>query len=447
MYGEETETPKVWEAKRYIVTDLSENPNGYDLTLAEYAENIYETGPIKERESDIKNVPPLVLDRKLLYDLIETERARDPNTSPQAIGSVARDVFKAKVPAAIAEGTPRFRGSFNVPGLSDGTIGGVKMNLNDWIWYYGPDTGTGANRWLTQYVYQWTSTGWVQRPRPSQNPAYGWLYLDAASSIGQGMPLGIFSDVFCQALVAEVAFIANLFAQKMILRSPNGSIQSENYQVGKLGFIIKANGDVEFNIGIFKGHIEAASGTFHGRIEGQEGYIKGTLCAGGRWDINGNSVNTNAPGLFVPGVGSAGGMFAKATTMLIESAMQVSKNMEFDNALITHNPKTRTQLQTWVSGPYSLNQLNMAIVDKIDTNAHTLGYRIPINGSVSIYHVGTESSSAYTVVYILSYMEYRPAGYYRLYGLAIDGHGNMSASVATLDCTGSDQVTASFVIL
>jgi 7-cyano-7-deazaguanine synthase in queuosine biosynthesis len=39
MYGEKTETPKIWEAKRYIVSSLSENEAGYDLTLVEYADD------------------------------------------------------------------------------------------------------------------------------------------------------------------------------------------------------------------------------------------------------------------------------------------------------------------------------------------------------------------------------------------------------------------------
>jgi len=397
----------------------------------------------------ILNAPPRVIEETIKSDMQVQLEALARNTTPQAIDRIAKDAAKVlidrlDIPDQIIP--PRFRGTFYVVGRIDGTINGVQMNLDDWIWYAGP-----SGVWSSQYVYQWTSTGWQLRPRPSQNVTYGWLYVDAMSSITEGAPLGMFSDVFCKALVAEVAFIANLFAQTIILRSPNGRIQSENYQVGKLGFTLEPDGSVEFNVGKFRGHIEAASGTFHGRIEGQEGYIKGTLCAGGRWDINGNSVNTNAPGLFVPGVGSAGGMFAKATTMLIEQALAIGDYnrdgyLELNNTTIRHNFSTHAETQSWISGTYTLSQLNTAIANKL-SNAQPSGYRIPINGSVSIYHEGTESSSDYTVVYILSSMEYRSAGYYRLHGLAIDGHGNMSASAATLDCTGSDQVTANFVIL
>ena len=74
MYGDGLNTGKMWEAKRYIVTDLSENELGYDLALAEYAEEIYQTGDIGERKSSILNAPPMVIadqDRLLQAQLIE----------------------------------------------------------------------------------------------------------------------------------------------------------------------------------------------------------------------------------------------------------------------------------------------------------------------------------------------------------------------------------------
>jgi hypothetical protein len=58
IYEEKTETPKIWEAKRYIVSSLSENEVGYDLTLVEYADDIYKTGLIKERQSSILSPAP-----------------------------------------------------------------------------------------------------------------------------------------------------------------------------------------------------------------------------------------------------------------------------------------------------------------------------------------------------------------------------------------------------
>jgi hypothetical protein len=66
-----------------------------------------------------------------------------------------------------------------------------------------------------------------------------------------------------------------LYAKQVIISAENngGYIASSDYVEGVSGFIIRWNGNVEFNNGKFRGRIEADSGYFHGRIEADEGYF------------------------------------------------------------------------------------------------------------------------------------------------------------------------------
>lgn len=75
-----------------------------------------------------------------------------------------------------------------------------------------------------------------------------------------------------------------------------GSIKSENYRPGSVGFKIDYNGDVEFNNGTFRGHIEAGSGTFSGALQAATGEFNGMLKIGGAWDNAGNINDINARG-------------------------------------------------------------------------------------------------------------------------------------------------------
>jgi hypothetical protein len=64
LYGEPTGIQgKIWEAKRYLVSDLSETSQGYDLTLVQYNEDVYKTTTIDEippYQSSILTAPPRI---------------------------------------------------------------------------------------------------------------------------------------------------------------------------------------------------------------------------------------------------------------------------------------------------------------------------------------------------------------------------------------------------
>ena len=59
-----------------------------------------------------------------------------------------------------------------------------------------------------------------------------------------------------------------LYAKKVVIDDENkdGFIQSAGYVPGESGFIIRWNGDVEFNDAVFRGRVEANSGTFRDGI-------------------------------------------------------------------------------------------------------------------------------------------------------------------------------------
>jgi hypothetical protein len=110
-------------------------------------------------------------------------------------------------------------------------------------------------------VYEWTGSAWRQLPRPDN----AFKYLDGVSDLADGVPDGVFADVFCRALWAQQAFIDQLRTRLITLESP-GAIESKNFIPGSSGFRIRHDGEAEFTNGIFRGRIEADEGFFHGEL-------------------------------------------------------------------------------------------------------------------------------------------------------------------------------------
>lgn len=228
MHGEKTETPRVWEAKRYLVSDLSENPNGYDLTLVPYSEIVYQTTTIDEipdYQSLIINSPPRVFsdvnDRQMMLE------NRIPNA--QGLATVIDNISTAN----IANISPRYRGATNTPDLENtGIINGNGMNAGDYIIYKGVTNGF----WQSARMYQWNGREWefliIKENRGK--------YLDGINDLTDVVLDGVFGNAFIQTLVAEI------FSKNLIIKS-GGSIRSENYIEGASGFIIKGDGYAEFN--------------------------------------------------------------------------------------------------------------------------------------------------------------------------------------------------------
>ncbi len=104
-------------------------------------------------------------------------------------------------------------------------------------------------------------------------------------------------------------------------------MQSEDFATGSKGWKIKANGDVEFNNGYFRGDITGASGTFSGSLTAASGSIggwtiaassltSGAMTINSSTGINFNSAfSVNASGSVTATSGSIGGWTLGATTL------------------------------------------------------------------------------------------------------------------------------------
>jgi len=158
--------------------------------------------------------------------------------------------------------------------------------------------------WITGRVYQWDKIGkaWYMLPPPDnsnrQNAAF---YLLATSDLTEGAPNAVFSFAQIRSLVANDMFADLMDSFEFVLskrldhngNERFGSIRSDNYgtndEQGKpQGFIIRHNGDAEFNNGTFRGELKAATGTFTGKLEAATGTFTGTLHALGDSVFGGN---------------------------------------------------------------------------------------------------------------------------------------------------------------
>jgi hypothetical protein len=175
----------------------------------------------------------------------------------------------------INNAAPRYLGTVKVLSTSSATVTIIK----------GPVTGQVTARQgdyvlaveavggrLAGSVFQWGGTAWEYRAPANYSDLYIRCFKDGLDVPALAQDMGWFGAVFAKLLVAQQAFIEELSAQVIKLKE-GGAIQSNNYSQGASGFIVKANGEAEFNNGKFRGHIEAKSGTFNGRIEANEGYI------------------------------------------------------------------------------------------------------------------------------------------------------------------------------
>jgi len=253
MYGERLNQVQVQEAKRYIVTDLSENQNGYDLSLAEYAKEIYndsEIEDIPERQSSILSAPPMVFsdqqrnEQQLILDALREQ------TNPKNIDWIASQVFDREIGGAVGAITPRYRGTaYNLD--NTGMIGSNKMNIGDRVMYLGNQGG-----YITNRIYRWTGSDWEMLSFPTSGDGRNALYyLEAIDDTTSGAPEAVFSYAQIKSIVASSIF-ADLIGAKEIILNEGGSI-SGNYLSGVSGFIIKSDGDAEFNDGTFRGLLQA----------------------------------------------------------------------------------------------------------------------------------------------------------------------------------------------
>jgi hypothetical protein len=239
MHGEKTGSPRIREAKRYIVSQLSENALGYDLTLVPYSEIVYQTTTIDEipdYKSSIINSPPRIYgDAQRELNDLRLKEVID-RTSPENISNTVNDISKT----SIVKYTPRYRGmTTTADHANTGVIGGSKMNKGDWVAY----TGVTEGGWEYGYCYEWTGKEWLKLEVDNNNMG---KYMAALQDLTEGAPNGYFSILFCKTLVTVDAFVQNLYMQNGVMTN-GGVLQSQNYNPAtSTGWMIKYNGQAFF---------------------------------------------------------------------------------------------------------------------------------------------------------------------------------------------------------
>jgi hypothetical protein len=293
---------------------------------------------------------------------------------------------------------------------------------------------TGRAGWQYAMVYEWTGSAWRQLPRPDN----AFKYLDGVSDLTEGVPDGVFADVFCRALWAQQAFIDQLRTRLITLESP-GAIESKGFDSGISGFRIRHDGDAEFNNARFNG-----------------GYFDGKLVAGPIWDKNGNVVAT---GVRL----RSGGLFVNHRT-LNDPRMHIANPMLFGdialgeklpgnpddpeifiNAPVTVSRGCNSRTDMQVHETLTLDQLKDKIINLYKMTVVGTYIRIPVTGCIS-GHVTSSMDSQQPYDIIVSGMGYLN-GNYTIYGNNITAVTGMPRGNVAKIISGTERVMASLVFI
>jgi hypothetical protein len=268
------------ESKRYLVADLSETEQGYDLILVQYHENIYETGKITPYVSHIINANPLVLSshydtprydgangrgvKSITYKYRVTTASTKPDQVWDDPGWLPAKQMPTPTPTnkylwfieriLYTDGSctdtiglqavygdkgdkgddgdkgdkgedaditviwqdDYFGDTLTADTENTGYINGRKVNHGNYVMYSGPDDGTGENRWLNGYMYQWDAIEekWNQLIRPdSGDVTNGWRYNNAVWDMTDGKGNATYMNAYIRHLQAHTAYIENLFGK------------------------------------------------------------------------------------------------------------------------------------------------------------------------------------------------------------------------------------------
>jgi hypothetical protein len=169
------------------------------------------------------------------------------------------------------------------------TKGIIKANNGDYVVYTAAvNTGTGANVWRTNYIYQWNGSRWNELSFPTANDRNNAAkYVEAAGGVTTGMPAGIFSRAQIGSLVADSVFAALMSAREYVVE--DGWIHSKDYSPGLSGWAIFGDGRAEFNTVTVRGRVEADSGELNNVTIKETATFLGTIKTGPVYISNENT--------------------------------------------------------------------------------------------------------------------------------------------------------------
>jgi len=267
------------------------------------------------------------------------------------------------------------------------------------------------------------------------------LYLDAVSSIAAGMPDGVFSNVFCEALTAQTAFINNLFTH-YIEMFPDGEIRVKNFtgRDGAVpGFWFKGkDGSIEANNIKTRG-MDAINANI------KNSTTEGTLVAGNRWNIDGSDKNINGKGLFVPGQNTDGEHFVKVNNVICEDIFSMNKNSLdkaqalFYNTRLYIDQDSSISSKKQISGEYTASELNSRIAFLLGGESFN---NVPLCGSIysPMENQGDTGNYGFCIASCLgSY--YNDGYHYRIYAQ------NTSGNNYVINLTGSRKLKVNLLLI
>jgi hypothetical protein len=260
-------------------------------------------------------------------------------------------------------------------GIVSTTQGGnLRMNHLDYVLF-----NAATSFWTENYIYEWNALKreWSRLERPNN-----WeKYLEAVSDMTANAPEGVFSNAFIKNLVAENAFLTNLFAKTITLKrdttvNPNviGKIKSEGLGTdGKPLFEIDADGKAKFMDASIKGYIEATDGIFNG-----------TFLAGDAWNKDGSVNNVN----------SYGGLLFKKTQSNSSESPKIKNLSAYGNAALGQ-PITNELTNLNIFGEINLGGTSGTDVAFVRVyNRHMFNF----NGNIASFYNSINSSFSKTSV-------------------------------------------------
>jgi hypothetical protein len=401
MHGEPG-VSRVWEAKKYLVSDLSENEQGYDLTLVPYSDVVYDTtsiDQIPEYQSCILSAAPKVYDAtgRMPLDGDSGQGLIDPLSIPMFVNPLIEEMINNEA-SNIAQSAPRYRGFTSVADTGNtGVISGNTMNHGDWIAYMGNPVGI----WRATYCYRWNNGQWAEIPLTETAP-----YMAALADLTAGAVNGAFNAVFVRQLFAQtlnadeinvalrllIGAVAGQPNSGIEISGANGTIRRRGFtdRDGVVpGFVLQgSDGLIETN-NMRTRNIDAVNMT------ATNSTIEGGITAGGVWDINGNQLPSGGitGGIWFPRFNDYGkirGVYFEGTTQFgTDDRTSLVLHQNGSTIYKLRNVKNEVSPSRQITGvSQTLNQLQNQLNNVFFGTEVKSSIMMPITGALSYSGTG-----------------------------------------------------------
>jgi hypothetical protein len=248
-------------ATKFVCGDVyARTDDGYELDIFEHNEAIYQTGPIPARVSSlvgaIGEVDPVSVPQQAITGFEASELARE------AAYTASEKVRSGKY-LGVVTATPASKNNPEITVSKGPATGSVTANANDYFLF----ATANITGWASGYLYQWSGAEWAKLATETNTTKY----LEAINDITSNAPPGIFSDIFCQVLLAQQAAIDTLESQLIKIGNAiyggdrfnaDGSVQDDS----KPGFWLGVDGVLRASKGMFDNIHITGNSIFSGDI-------------------------------------------------------------------------------------------------------------------------------------------------------------------------------------